>query len=133
MQCPVFKCILLRQIVLYLHICISDNAISLGLTSTKLNTIYFRYENSEVPLTEKSQTFSMKWVSCKCKLETRGTKAVKISNMWVFFDKNIKKKHLCHHEKNYCYFCKLNIPVINLIVGSENIIKLFKKYKFVKN
>ena len=75
----------------------------------------------------------MKWVSCKCKLETRGKKAVKISNMWVFFDKNIKKKHLCRHEKNYCYFCKLNIPVINLIVGSENIIKLFKKYKFVKN
>ena len=67
-----------------------------------------------------------------CKLETRGKKAVKISNMWVFFEKNIKKKHLCHHE-NYCYFCKSNIPVINLIVSSGNIIKLFKKYEFVKN
>ena len=38
----------------------------------------------------------------------------------VFFEKKTsKKKHLCRHDKNYCYFCKLNIPVINLIVGSR--------------
>ena len=24
----------------------------------------------------------------------------------VFFGKNIEKKHLCHHDKNYCYFYK---------------------------
>ena len=35
----------------------------------------------------------------------------------VFFEKNIEKKHLCRHDKNYYYFCKSNIPVINLIVG----------------
>ena len=51
----------------------------------------------------------------------------------VFFEKNIDKKHLCHHDKNYCYFCKSNIPVINLIAGSRNIIKLSKIIKFVKD
>ena len=43
-----------------------------------------------------------------------------------FSEKNIEQKHLCRHEKNYCYFCKLNIPVTNLIVGSRNLIKLSK-------
>ena len=42
----------------------------------------------------------------------------------VFFEKIFEKKHLCHHDKNYCYFCKSNIPVINLIVGFRNMIKL---------
>ena len=42
----------------------------------------------------------------------------------VFFGRNIEKKHLGHHDKNYCYFCKSNISVINLIVGSRNMIKL---------
>ena len=36
------------------------------------------------------------------------------------FLKNIEKKHLCRHDKNYYHFCKSNIPVINLIVGSRN-------------
>ena len=47
--------------------------------------------------------------------------------------KNIEKKHLCNHDycaimcnHDYCYFCKSNIPVINLIVGSGNVIKLSK-------
>ena len=31
-----------------------------------------------------------------------------------------------HDDKNYCYFCKSNIPVITLIVGSRNLIKLSK-------
>ena len=44
----------------------------------------------------------------------------------VLFEKNIEKKHLCHHDKNCCYFCKSNISVINLIVGSRNMIKLSK-------
>ena len=44
--------------------------------------------------------------------------------MQVFFKENIEKKHLCRHDKNYYYFCKSNIPVINLIVGSRNMIKV---------
>ena len=44
----------------------------------------------------------------------------------VFFGKNIEKKLLRHHDKNYCHFCKSNIPVINLIAGSRNMIKLSK-------
>ena len=44
----------------------------------------------------------------------------------IFFEKSIEKKHLCRHDKNYCYFCKSNIPVINLIVGSRNMIKVSK-------
>ena len=44
----------------------------------------------------------------------------------VFFGKNIERKHLSSHNKNYYYFWKSNIPVINLIVGSRNMIKLSK-------
>ena len=44
----------------------------------------------------------------------------------VFFE----RKHLCHHDKNYYYFCKSNIPVINLIVGSRNMIKVSKSLSF---
>ena len=43
-----------------------------------------------------------------------------------FSEKNIEKKHLCYHDKNNCYFCKSNIPVINLIAGGRNMIKLSK-------
>ena len=43
-----------------------------------------------------------------------------------FSEKNIEKKHLRHHNKNYCYLCKLTIPVINLVVGSRNMIKVSK-------
>ena len=46
--------------------------------------------------------------------------------MQVFFGKNIKKKYLCLHDKNYYYFCKPNIPLTNLIAGSRNMIKLLK-------
>ena len=44
----------------------------------------------------------------------------------VFFEKNIEKKQFCHHDQNYCYFRKWSIPVINLIVGSKNMIKISK-------
>ena len=37
-----------------------------------------------------------------------------------------RKKHLCHSDKNYYYFCKLNIPVINLIIGYINRVKVLK-------
>ena len=36
-------------------------------------------------------------------------------------NKNMERKHLCCHDKNYCFFCKSNIPRTNLIVGSKNI------------
>ena len=41
-------------------------------------------------------------------------------------EKNIEKKHLCHHGKNYCHFWKSNIPVINLSVDSRDMIKVSK-------
>ena len=47
-----------------------------------------------------------------------------------FPEKISKKKHLCHHDKNYCYLCKSNIPVINLMAGSRNMIKLSKNMSF---
>ena len=44
--------------------------------------------------------------------------------MWTFFGENVEKKHLCHHDNNYYYFWESNIPVINLIPDSRNMIKL---------
>ena len=44
----------------------------------------------------------------------------------AFFGKNIEKKHLYRHGKNSYYFCKSNIPVINLIVGFRNMMKASK-------
>ena len=41
-----------------------------------------------------------------------------------FSEKNIEKKHLRRHYKNYCYFSISNIPVLNLSVGSRNMIKV---------
>ena len=41
-----------------------------------------------------------------------------------FSENNIEKKHLSYHDKNYCYFYKSDIPVINLIAGTRNMIKL---------
>ena len=38
----------------------------------------------------------------------------------------LEKKHLYRHDKNYYYFWKSNIPVINLIVDSRNMIKVSK-------
>ena len=43
-----------------------------------------------------------------------------------FSEKNIEKKHLYRHDKNYYYFCKSNIPAINSVVGSRNMIKVSK-------
>ena len=47
--------------------------------------------------------------------------------MQVFFGKNIEKKHLCRHDKNYYYFCKSEIPVINLIAQVLEYDQSFKK------
>ena len=44
----------------------------------------------------------------------------------VLFPKNIEKKQLCRHDKVYYYFWKSNIPVINLLVDSRNMIKVSK-------
>ena len=46
--------------------------------------------------------------------------------IWVFFGENVEKKHLRHHDNNYYYFWKSNIPVINLSPDSRNMIKLSK-------
>ena len=43
-----------------------------------------------------------------------------------FFGKHIEKMQLWRHDKNYYHFCKSNIPVINLIVSSRNMIKVSK-------
>ena len=50
----------------------------------------------------------------------------------AFSKKILKKKHLCPHDQNYCYFCKSNIPVITLVVGSRNMIKFSKNMSFQK-
>ena len=47
-------------------------------------------------------------------------------------EKNIEKKHLCHHGKNYCHFWKSNIPVINLSEGSRDMIKVSKNMSLQK-
>ena len=39
---------------------------------------------------------------------------------------------MCRHDKNYYYFCKSNISVINLIAGSRNTIKVSKNMSFEK-
>ena len=50
----------------------------------------------------------------------------------VFFGKKHRKKHLCCHDKNYYYFCKSNIRIINLIVGSRNMIEVSKNMSLRK-
>ena len=50
-----------------------------------------------------------------------GSKALRCG---PFLQKTLKKKLLCRHVKNYYYFCKSNIPVINLIVDSRNMVKV---------
>ena len=50
----------------------------------------------------------------------------------VFFKKNVEKKPLCCHVNNTYYFCKSNIPVINLIASSRNMIKVSKNMSFEK-
>ena len=49
-----------------------------------------------------------------------------------FSEKSIEKKHFCRHDKNYHYFWKSNIPVINLIVDSRNMIKVSKNMRLEK-
>ena len=69
-----------------------------------------------------------KYIQPKFQNKTQSVKNKSLNGVKVrvLFEKNIEKKHLCHHDKNYYYFCKSNIPVTNLIVGSRNMIKLSK-------
>ena len=53
--------------------------------------------------------------------------------MRVFSGKNIEKKHLCRRDKNYYYFQKSNIPVINLIVDSRYISEILPHSKTIKD
>ena len=41
----------------------------------------------------------------------------------VFLEKYIENKHLFRPDKNYHYFCKTNIPAINLILGYFEFLK----------
>ena len=43
-----------------------------------------------------------------------------------------RKKLSCHHDNNCCYFSKLDIPVITLVVGSRDVIKLSKNMSLSK-
>ena len=66
-------------------------------------------------------------MTCSMNLSNEHKKNVAyIGLVEIFSEKTSKKKHLCRHDKNYYYFCKSNIPVINLIVGSRNMIKVSK-------
>ena len=49
----------------------------------------------------------------------------------TFREKHLKK-HLCSHDRNYYYFWKSNIPVIDLIVDSRNMIKVSKNMSLLK-
>ena len=46
-----------------------------------------------------------------------------------FSEKSLKKEDLCCHDKTHYYFQKSNIPVINLIVDSGNMIKVSKNMR----
>ena len=77
-------------------------------------------------LTKLGQHFRKSWFLVqlyKLFSKSRRLDGIKVR---VFFRKKIEKRHLSHHDKNYCYFFKSNIPVINLIVGSRNMIKISK-------
>ena len=50
----------------------------------------------------------------------------------LFRKKNIEKKHLCRHDKNYYYCWKSNIPIINLILDSRIMIRLSKHVSLYK-
>ena len=50
----------------------------------------------------------------------------------VFFEKNIGKRPLCCHDKNFYYFYKSNISVVNLVSGSRNMIKVSENMSFEK-
>ena len=52
--------------------------------------------------------------------------------VYLFFEKQNWKKHLCRHDKNYYYFYKSNIPIINLIVGSKNMVNILKSMSLSK-
>ena len=69
--------------------------------------------------------YSFKWL-VKDNITHYDTSDITFSMALRSFSKKYPKKHLHHHDKNCCYFCKSNIPVINLIVGSRNMIKLAK-------
>ena len=57
---------------------------------------------------------------------------VKALRCGSFSEKKFKKKHLRHPDKNFCYICKPNIPVINYH-RFQKCDQIFKKYEFVKN
>ena len=57
---------------------------------------------------------------------TTSSKILNDIKVLVFLWINIQKKHLRRRDKNYYYSSKWNIPVINMILGSRNMIKVSK-------
>ena len=57
---------------------------------------------------------------------TTSSKILNDIKVRVFLWINIQKKHLCSRDKNYYYSSKWNIPVINMILGSRDMIKVSK-------
>ena len=70
-----------------------------------------------------SGSYWEKWAPDQAKLFVLYSTALRCGSFLV---KNNEKKLLCRHDRNYYYFCKSNILVVNLIVGSRNMIKLSK-------
>ena len=80
----------------------------------KLKTLCHGHVVSDLNGEEFLDRFTKK--NCKKRIEKLN--GIKVQ---VFFEQNMERKHLCCHDKNYCFFCKSNIPRTNLIVGSKNI------------
>ena len=81
-----------------------------------ITTIDAIAQDTFLPLQTRIFTWKFMWIRQRFILND-----IKVRD---FFGKNTETKHLCHHDKNYCYFFKSDIPIINLIVGSRNMIKL---------
>ena len=50
----------------------------------------------------------------------------------VFFGKKHEKRHLCRHDQNYYDCWKSNVPAINLIIDSGNMIQVSKSMSLRK-
>ena len=75
-----------------------------------ISSLYFKLYQDEALISlsgRRGQTLALSWIKTR-----------------VFFEKHIENKHLCRTDKNFHYLCKSNIAVINLIVGSRNMIEV---------
>ena len=82
----------------------------------------------------KIGTYEANKISLSCIADENRCIWVKLNGIKVrvFSGKIIETNRLCRHDKNYYYFSKSNIPVVNLIVGSRNMIKISKNMSLKK-